>query len=147
MHALFADEKIIVEGDVKQVILTNKRIWKENIDGGKSFYQSIMLPHVSSIQSVIEDYVILLIIGGLFILAALYYIFLNDNSPFATTAGILGIFFIIFYFLTRGSTVIIGSSSAKIKLSIKGMKKEQVLHFIDLVENAINEGTKSKNAI
>ena len=41
MRTLFENEKVITEANDKSVVLTNKRIWKENSGGGKSFYQSI----------------------------------------------------------------------------------------------------------
>ena len=143
MRTLFSGEKIIVEAENKKVVLTNKRIWKEDISGGKSFYQSIMLPHISSIQCLAEEYFVLLLVAAILFLYTIYDIFINNSSSNGNAqgivAGVAGAIFLILYFITKGSTVIIASSSAKIKLSIKGMKKDKVLNFIDQVEKEISE--------
>ena len=136
MRALFNDEKIITEANDKSVVLTNKRIWKEDSSGGKSFYQSISLPQVSSVQCLTEEFIILLIIG-IMCAGIAVYLFLSSQEQQAVFAGVASAVFILLYFITKGSTVIVASSSAKLKLSIKGMKKEKVMQFIDLIENAI----------
>ena len=77
MRSLFENEKIITEAKDNAVVLTSRRIWKEDNSGGKSFYQSIMLPHISSVQCLTEEFIILLIIG---IMCAGIAIYLGESS-------------------------------------------------------------------
>ena len=138
MRPLFDNEIVITEAKDKSLVLTNKRIWNEDTNGGKSFYQSITLPHVSSIQCLTEEFIILLIIGIICGASAIYF-GLSNLTPQATASAVVCAIFVILYFATKGSTVIVASSSAKIKLSIKGMKKDKVMQFIDKIEKAIED--------
>ena len=72
MRTLFDNEAVITEAKDKSVVLTNKRIWKEDSSGGKSFYQSITLPQISSVQCLTEEFIILLIIGVMVAGIAIY---------------------------------------------------------------------------
>ncbi len=139
MRILFENESVITEAENKKVVLTNKRIWKEDVSGGKAFYQSMMLRHISSIQCTIEDYVTLLIIGVLLIGLAFLIPEVKDNDVERTGMIVCGAVFIVFYFVTRSKTIVIASSSMKIKLSAGKIKKDRVLQFIDQVEKAIDE--------
>jgi hypothetical protein len=139
MRTLFENERVITEAENRKVVLTNKRIWKEDVSGGKSFYQSMMLRHISSIQCTIEDYVTLLIIGVLLIGLAFLIPEVKDNDVERTGMIVCGVVFIVFYFVTRSKTIVIASSSMKIKLSAGKIKKDMVLQFIDQVEKAIDE--------
>ena len=141
MRTLFDNEAVITEAKDKSVVLTNKRIWKEDSSGGKSFYQSITLPQISSVQCLTEEFIILLIIGVM-VAGIAIYLGLSNQLQQAVLAGIVSAIFIVMYFATKGSTVIVASSSAKLKLSIKGMNKEKVMLFIDKIENAIENYNK-----
>ena len=138
MKTLFNDEKIVLEFNSKVLTLTNKRIWKVNSDTGKTACQSIMLNHISSIQCTIEDYIIYLILAAITFLVALFLAYTKYEEG-AGIAIVFTILFIVLYFATKVSSIIIASSSAKIKLAIKGMKKDQILDLIDKVESAIND--------
>src|ERR1700734_3435055 len=141
MRTLFDNEAVITEAKDKSVVLTNKRIWKEDSSGGKSFYQSITLPQISSVQCLTEEFIILLIIGVM-VAGIAIYLGLSNQLQQAVLAGIVSAIFIVMYFATKGSTVIVSSSSAKLKLSIKGMNKEKVMLFIAKIENAIENYNK-----
>jgi hypothetical protein len=46
----------------------------------------------------------------------------------------LFMFFAIIYALTKQNNIIVGSPSPRMKIDVKGMKREIILEFIDLVE-------------
>ncbi len=137
MRKLFDNESIIKESKDKEVVLTNRRIWKEDNINGESVYQSMMLSKVSSVQCITEEVTVLLLVSVVFALAGLY-LFFSGLQQIAMICGVGFVVFLIFYFFTRRSVVIIASSGAKLKISLKGFKKEAVAQFVYEVEAAVN---------
>lgn len=113
MRTLLNNERIIIKAENDKVVLTNKRIWKEDIGGGKAFYQSIMLNHVNSIQSTIEHYLILLVMGGLLAAFAVYATVIGNSPEMSGASAIGAAVCFICYLMMRSSTITIASSSVK----------------------------------
>ena len=146
---LMTDEKVLMDGDHKQITLTTHRIRQENKSWGQLDLVSIMLEEVTSCEYIKRSKPIFLIIGILIGGTALYiggqggY----DAQNISTGLLLLGLLLVIFYFFTIKRGLFISSPTAKIKLDTNGMKDENIKSFIDKLEVAKNDrllGLKSK---
>lgn len=137
---LMIDEKILMDGDNKQITLTTHRIRQENKKWGKLDLISIMLEQVTSCQYSKKSKPIFLIIG--FLLFGLAFIIGSqegeDGPVIASGIALIGLVLIIIYFFTIERGLFISSATAKIKLNTKGMKDENIKLFIDKLEVAKN---------
>ena len=137
---LITDEKILMEGDYKQIILTTHRIRQENTGWGKVDLVSIMLEHVSSCKYSKKSKPIFLIIG---ILLAVFGFAIGNSGGNAQQIGagifLFGVVLIIIFFFTIKRGLFISSSSAKVIVNTKGMKTENIKAFIDKLEIAKND--------
>jgi hypothetical protein len=146
---LMTDEKVLMDGDYKQITLTTHRIRQENKSWGQVDLVSIMLEEVTSCEYSKKSRPIFLIIGLLFVGFAIF-IGGQDGSDAQNIAGIallVGLLLIVFYFFTIKRGLLISSATAKIRLNTKGMKDENIKSFIDKLEVAKNDrllGLKSK---
>lgn len=137
---LMIDEKILMDGDNKQITLTTHRVRQENKKWGKLDLISIMLEQVTSCQYSKKSKPIFLIIG--FLLFGLAFIIGSqegeDGPVIASGIALFGLVLIIIYFFTIERGLFISSATAKIKLNTKGMKDENIKLFIDKLEVAKN---------
>ena len=137
MKKTHPNEHIILEADNSRLVLTNKRFWQETVENGKTNYQCIHLQHISSVESIHEHYLIFLILGILITLTSGYAL-TSTTQPEGPIFGIaLGIICLFIYLITRRATVIIASSSTKIKIPFVRMKKERLTEFTQAIEFAI----------
>lgn len=133
MINLFPDEKIISTSEKDQVILTTHRICYEYKDWGKSYNQSIMLEHITSCENHSKNKYWLLIIAIFAFIFAIYS--MGGNNVDSSLLGIaMVIMLVFFYFATRSNFIVIGSPSTKMKINVQGMKRENVLSFINKIE-------------
>jgi hypothetical protein len=147
---LMTDEKVLMDGDYKQITLTTHRIRQENKLWGQVNLVSIMLEEVTSCEYCKETRPVFLIIGLLLSgLAILIFSEGGDEAQYISDGLLLvGILLISIYFFTIKHGLFISSVSAKIKLNTKGMKYENIKAFIDKLEFAKNDrflGLKSKS--
>ncbi len=130
---LLEGEKILMESESKDLILTTCRIRQRSTSG----YTSIFLEHICSIQVEREERVWLVIIGcivGLGSVAAL-----AEGEPAAGVLGLtVGTALAIGYFLSRSDVVWFRSPRASIRWPVKGSHTEYVTAFVDAVEAAKN---------
>jgi len=137
MLTLFPGEHIITQSSDGAVTLTTHRICYEHREWGRFSEQSIMLEHITSCENYYSTQVWMLIATGLCVIAAVIGGVTNDGS--VLTAGLLVAFvFAFLYWLTRQNFVVISSPSTNILIKVVGMKREQVLKFINNVEQARN---------
>jgi hypothetical protein len=141
MLDLFSDEEIVTTSSDNTVTLTTHRICKEEKDWGRSYNQSIMLEHITSCENSYSSQVWLLILGGICFVGGLFAAS-NNNTPAFGTATFFALVFGGLFWLTRRNFITIASPSTKMQIKVTGMKQEQVLSFINRVEQ-----TKHKRLI
>ena len=135
---LMTDEKIIMEGDYKQIILTTHRIRQENKVWGNINITSIMLEQVNSCEYKKKSKPIYLIVGILFLISG--YMYRENGAPdIASGFGLFGLLLFLIYPFTRKRGLFISSASAKIVVNTKGFKDENIKSFIDKLEIAKND--------
>jgi hypothetical protein len=133
MLTLFPDEQIVTQSSEGAVTLTKHRICYEYKDWGRSYNQNIMLEHITSCENYYSTQVWLLILGGLCLVGGL--IAGANNNTAALSGGTLAALVCgLLYWLTRRNLVIIASPSTKMLIKVTGMKREQILNFINNVE-------------
>jgi len=139
---LITDEKILMDGDYKQIILTTHRIRQEIKSWGQIDLVSIMLEDVTSCEYSKKSNPIFLILG---ILVCGFGVFTGTqgggSEALNISGGILlaGIILILVFFFTIKHGLFISSASSKIKLNTKGMKYDNIKAFIDKLESAKSE--------
>jgi hypothetical protein len=144
MLDLFPDEQVVSTSSDNSVTLTTHRICKEEKDWGRAYNQSIMLEHITSCENAYNSQVWLLILAGLCFVGGLLAASNNNTSAFGT-ATLFAIVLAGLYWLTRSNFITIASPSTKMKLKVTGMKKEQVLAFINQVEQTKHKRLTSLN--
>lgn len=113
------NEKLILQSDNKQIMLTNYRLRYHQTTSSNSDFNSIMLDKVSSIELTYDHKIWFLIIGILL------------------TPVVIGIIMIIVYFITKKHVVYITPDGGQpIIFETSGMKREFLEDFIDKVEGA-----------
>jgi hypothetical protein len=141
---LLKDELIITSTTDNIIILTNHRIRSNNSHSwGHSNTTSIMLEKVSSIQLTYKSYPILLLVAGLLALASLaIYIQQMANGEMFVPL-VFTIICVIAYFSTRKHVCVVASDGgARIIFETNNMKKEELLNFIDKIEQAKQDNVK-----
>jgi hypothetical protein len=138
---LMTDEKVLMNGDYKQVNLTTHRIRQEIKSWGQVGLTSIMLEEVTSCEFSKKSRPLFLIIGLLLVGITLY-----SGSPVGGDVQsiqsvflLVGIILIVSYFSTIKRGLFISSPTAKIIINTDGMKYENVKLFIEKLEEAKNE--------
>lgn len=135
------DEKILMDGDNKQIILTTHRVRQEKKIWGRVDLVSIMLEQITSCHYSRRSKPVFFIVGLLVIVLA-YITGIQGGEDVQTIAGgliLVGLILIIIYFFTIKRGLYISSPTAKIKLNTKGMKDENIKSFIDKLEVAKND--------
>src|SRR5687768_13564496 len=129
MLMLFPGELIVTQSYDGSVTLTTHRIWRERKRFGRPYYQSIMLENITSCEKRLLSYYWILVSG--IVLAAIFIGSVNKNPEDLRNAIIAPIAVSVVLFLViKHSVISIASPGIKIKISISGMNKEQVLSFI-----------------
>jgi uncharacterized membrane protein (Fun14 family) len=132
---LFPDEKVVVEANDKIVTLTTHRICYEQKEWGKSQNINIMLEHITSSENRYTSNIFFLILGVIGL--ALGYVRFE--------VVLVGVLFLVLYFLSRKNVVYVSSPSSTIKINVNGMKRERVLEFIDRIEQTKHQRLMSLN--
>ncbi len=143
MLTLFPDEKIVTQSSEGEVTLTTHRISYEYKEWGRSYNQSIMLEHITSCENNNTTQVWLLIIGVLAFLSGIFAAG-KDMDVFWSLA-LVALVFGLLYWITRRNVVIISSPSTKMQIKVMQMKKDDVLSFINKVEQTKHKRVLSLN--
>lgn len=138
---LMTDEKILMDGDYKQITLTTHRIRQENKSWGKVDLTSIMLENVTSCEYSKKSRPIFLMFGLLLAGFALFIGSQGGGDSQNIGGGLLlaGVVLIVIFFFTIKRGLFISSASAKVILNTNGMKDENINSFIDKLELAKND--------
>ncbi|MBN2285941.1 MAG: hypothetical protein JXI43_05795 [Tissierellales bacterium] len=133
---MLENEKIILESDTKEFILTTCRVRQEIKTGGNKQLKSILLEELDSCSIKYKSRLSILILG--IVLALLGLVF---NKPL-DGAGITGIFIGIIlgaiYYFTRSIVIYLSSKKEAITINAKSVGFEKSKELIDSVEEAKN---------
>lgn len=136
---LLKNEVEITSSSNKQVTLTSHRILYDGKQFGKSKYTSIMLEKISSVEVHCRSWPQILILGILAIAAGLVLAGKGEEQASLLCGGV-GLFFCILYLLSRKHFITFTSDGGtKIDLHTSGLKREALLKFVTLVDQAKDE--------
>ena len=132
MMTLFEGEKIVSQSENRLVecTLTTHRICYEYSVWGNSYNQNIALEHITSCENKYSSQIGILIFSFLSLIVGFV---IETEISIAIGVGIFIVFAII-YVLTKQNNIIVGSPSTRMKIDVKGMKREKILNFINLIE-------------
>ncbi|GAB3514916.1 hypothetical protein [Emticicia fontis] len=135
---LLPDEKIILESDTKEVILTSHRIWQKVNTFSSTKVKSIMLENISSYQTYRQPNMIVMIVGLFIGLLSTVGLIMGG-----TTERFLSLIFIVFvasyYMWSKKYKIEISSSSTNIIMDVDNMPQKTRNQFIDKLEIARNK--------
>jgi len=135
MPTLFDKEEILVTTPNKMVTLTTHRIYYQYKETGSSYYQSILLEHVTSCENRGNSIVVFLYLAFISFAFGLYMVYNSEQNAFFVSCSV-GVLFLVFFALTRSSIILISSASTKMKIKTEGMKRETIINFLEAVEKA-----------
>ena len=141
MIKLFEGEKIVSQSEHRlvELTLTTHRICYEYSVWGTSYNQNIALEHVTSCENKYESHI------GFSVLSIICLVFGFSNGSHITMGigFVLFFVFVVIYLTAKQNNIIIGSPSTRMKINVKGMKKDKILDFMDLVEETKYKRTLS----
>ena len=134
MRLMDKEEKIaeLLKG---QVTLTTHRVRYERKIGGDPCLTSIMLEDLCWCDMVYRSNFILILLG---IMVSIISVVVGFIYSYAFTGILLGLIFIVAYFSGRGSILALASAAGKMKFEVKGVGFQDIVDFIDQVEDAKN---------
>ena len=136
---LVSDETVLLESDTKELVLTTHRIRFQTKKSGRATVISIMLEELCSCGITHTSYPFLVVLAAIFFIGGIALGSLLDEASWAIASGIiLGVLFIIVYFVTRKGVFSLASGGATINTSPSGMSYDNMVKFIDDVEVAKN---------
>lgn len=132
---LMPDEKILVESDTKELVLTTHRVRYETKQWGKAKIIGIMLEELCSCEIAHTSH------PGLFISAALAVIGgIASQQYYGVLIGLaVALIFVLAYLLTRKAVISLASANAVIKLPTIGMSLDSIIRFMGEIETAKNQ--------
>jgi len=133
---LFEGEEVLMTSGDATVTLTNYRVQK-NVPGfWKSYFISIALQNISTIELRSKNEPVLAVLGIGFLIAAMLAV-KDRNLDFGFLLLIVGFVFVLIYLLIRKKSIIIASDAGtKLYIDVQGMSKADALKFINRVEHA-----------
>ena len=135
MLSLFPDEKILTRSNDDIIVLTTHRICYESKQFNRAYNQSIMLEHITSCENSNTNQNWLLVVAAILVVLSISEY--NNHNPQAGNMGIFGAVLCgIVYYFSRRNLIVIASPSTKMRIPATGMSREQVLAFINRVEQA-----------
>jgi uncharacterized membrane protein YtjA (UPF0391 family) len=141
MKKLFEGETIVSQSEYRlcEITLTTHRICYEYSVWGNSYNQNIALEHVTSCENKYVSQI------GFIVLSIISPIFgFSIGKEISIGIGFLLFFvFVMIYLITKQNNIIIGSPSTRMKINVKGMEKDKIIDFIDLIEETKHKKTLS----
>jgi hypothetical protein len=135
---LLPDEKVILESDTKEVILTSYRIWQKVNTFSSTEVKSIMLENISSYQAYRQSNIIVMIVGLFIGLVSMAGLIMGG-----ATERLLSLIFIVFvasyYMWSKKHKIEISSPSTNIVMDVDNMAQKARAQFLDKLENARTE--------
>jgi len=136
MLALFPGESVVSYADGSGVTLTTHRICIQEKEPGSSYYQDIMLEHITSCKQHTSSN------GLLLILSLLTFFIAITAGPArirdAVAALIIGVVLLLAYFLTRKKQITIASNDTKLNINVPTMNTSSIAGFVDKVQQTKN---------
>jgi len=136
MLALFPGESVVSYADEIGVTLTTHRICIQEKEPDRSYYQDIMLEHITSCKQHTSSN------GLLLILSLLTFIIAIMAGPArirdAAAALIIGAVLLLAYLLTRKKQITIASHDTKLNISVPTMNTSSIAGFVDKVQQTKN---------
>lgn len=139
---LMQGEKMLLESDNGELVLTSHRVRYENNRMAYGRITSIMLDSLTSCEIAYVNQPLWLFLAAIIALLTLSQ--MNDINGSSFMGGMLiAAFFVGVYSLTRRQALSLASPSASIKVNISGMSTETAKRFIDTAEKAKADWLKS----
>ncbi len=130
---LLPGEKVLMSSDKDILILTNYRVRLNQAATGASNYISIALDCVASCGLVTKSKPLLLAIAA--ICGAIGIT--QNKDDFRYGLLVIAAVLVVIYFVTRSAVIAISSNGGdKITSPVKGMSRENILEFLEAVEEA-----------
>ena len=132
MIKLFEGEKIVSQSEHRlvEITLTTNRICYEYSVWGYSYYQNIPLEHITSYEN---KYASRILFAMLSVICLIVGISISTEISFRVGFFLFFVFAII-YVLSRQNNIIVSSPSTRMKIDVKGLEKEKIIDFINLIE-------------
>lgn len=131
---LIPSEKILLESDNKELVLTTHRVRHTFRQGGELRLTSIMLEALQASELRRISYPAWLYLAGFSVLLGI--ILYDDNPAFFIAGLILAAICIYAYYFTRRQVLRLTSADGAILAEVKGLSKQASVEFIDAVEIA-----------
>jgi hypothetical protein len=132
-------EILVMESNPKGLTLTTHRVRSHHEGGGQGDVVSIMLEEIASCAITRRSSPLFLIIAGIVAIGTLFVASSTRNpGEILLVGGGLTLVSVFLYFVTRRQTIEIASAGATIRQSVASMKIEQVLEFVNCIEEAKN---------
>lgn len=136
---LLDNEHVITQSDGDVITLTDLRLRYSDLQWGKAHIVSLLLEKISSIEMHYRSNTIFVILAILSIAGGLIAGFNGDEEFIGIGIG-AGVVLIILYLFSRKHYLTISSDGGgKIHFHTKGMKRENVLDFMNQLESAIKQ--------
>ena len=135
---LLTNEQTITSSNRNYVVLTNLRIHNESKEWGHSYSNTLFLEDISSIEIKYNSSILLLILGALSLLAWGYQL-MNGGSQTEIGMSILfiAVVSLLIYWFSRKHVIAITPNGGKpIMLLIARIGSEQILDFVDKLQDA-----------
>lgn len=130
---LLTGEKVLMSSDKDILILTNYRVRLNQAATGASNYISIALDCIASCGLMTKSKPFLLVIAA--ICGAIGITQNKDDLRYGLL--VLAAILVVIYFVTRSAVIAISSHGGdKITSPVKGMSQENILEFLEAVEEA-----------
>ena len=143
MIKLFEGEKIVSQSEHRliEITLTTNRICYEYSVWGYSYYQNIPLEHITSYENKYASQIVFLVLSVISLIVGI-----SISTEISFGVGFLLFFvFAIIYLRTRQNNIIVASPSTKMKIDVKGMEKEKIFDFINLIEETKQTRVRALN--
>ena len=131
---LFPDERVLLESDTKELVLTTHRVRLQARQFGRARLTSILLSELQGCEISYTSSPSLLIIGGL----TLLFGFLIGDTLAVIIGTTLGLLIIGAYLYSRRQVMQLSAGFVAIKVRVEGMGMQNATRFIDALEAAKN---------
>jgi len=131
---LLPGEKILLESDNNELVLTTHRVRHSYHRGGELRLTSLTLEALQSCELRQSSYPLWLYLGGFFVLLGLL---LSDESQAFLIAGlVVAAISLLAYYASRRQVLRLASSTGAIVAELRGLSQQAAIDFIDAVEAA-----------
>lgn len=126
---LLPNELEVVTSNDNKIILTNHRIQMNDSMWGQSFFISIFLEDISSIETKYKSYIFFLILAGISVLGGIFGVVSGNEEAFLSLI-FGGIFFAAWWFTRKHVISISSNGGSSLNFIVQGMGNEQINDFV-----------------